>query len=337
MSVKRKIEKITWGQAVGIIAIIAVLLLPLLVKNPYYLDTMITILLWAGLASAWNIAGGYAGQLSLGHSAFFGIGAYTSTVLFLQMSITPFLGLLLGSILAMLVAVGIGAICFRLRGPYFVLATLAFAEVAHIAAVNWRSVTRGTEGLQIPFDAGWANFAFASPKSYVYGALMYLLIVYIFIKYVESSPLGYHLIALREDEDAARSLGVSTFRAKLIAMGSSALFTAIGGTFYAQYIQYIDPESTLSWAISIQPALLTIVGGSGTTLGPILGAIIMVPLIQIIRVQLGGTYGGAHLAVYGAILIVVVLFLPHGLIASLNRRLPIFWGEGILKGRVNID
>jgi len=333
MGIKQVAFKIKWVHSVLLLATATLVLGTPFIDNPYYLDTLITILLWAGLAGAWNISGGYAGQLSLGHGAFFGIGAYTSTVLLLTSDLSPFVGMFAGASLAMLVAIGIGAVCFRLKGPFFVLATLAFGEVAHIAAINWRSITGGANGLQIPYDAGWLNFTFLSEKPYVYIAFLYLIIVYASNKYMEHSRLGYQLAGIREDEEAARSLGVNSWRAKLLALGISAFLTALGGTFYAQYIQIIDPDSTFSWTVSIQPALLTIVGGLGTAAGPILGSIIMIPMSQVIRVQLGGTYSGAHLAVYGVILIAIVLFLPRGLYDVVRKAPSEVWGKTVLRSK----
>ena len=307
--------------ALPVIVVALLAATPYLVKNNYYLDSIILVMFWAAMAGAWNIVGGYAGQLSLGHTAFFGIGAYTSSLLFAGAGVTPWLGMWAGAGLAAAFAIFVGLVCFRLRGPFFALVTIAFAEVALIVASSWRSLTKGTEGLNIPFTPGVENMIFRGKFVYFYLFLVFAVAVYLICRLIENSRLGYYLIAFREDELAARSLGINTIRTRLIAFAISAALTAIGGTLYAQYYQYLDPTSTFGIGFSIQVALLTMVGGIGTAAGPFFGALLMTPLGQVLRAWLGGGAAGLYLAIYGAALVLVVLFLPHGIVPEVRRRL----------------
>jgi branched-chain amino acid transport system permease protein len=305
--------------AVLVVAVLAAV--PLIVTNNYYLDSIIVIFFWGSMAAAWNLVGGYAGQLSLGHTAFFGIGAYASSILFARYALTPWLGLLVGAALATVFAVFVGLVCFRLRGPFFALVTIAFAEVGLIVASSLRDLTKGTEGFNIPFRPAFENMLFRGKVGYFYLFLGYVVLLYVISRAVEQSKLGYSLIAFREDEEAARMLGVPTVRVRLIALGASAALTAVGGTLYAQYYQFLDPASTFGINFSIQVALLTMVGGIGTAVGPFFGALLMTPLGQFFRAWLGGGAAGLYLALYGIALILVVLFLPHGIVPEVRRRL----------------
>jgi len=305
-----------------VVLVVAVLAaVPLVVTNNYYLDSIIVIFFWGSMAAAWNLVGGYAGQLSLGHTAFFGIGAYASSILFARYALTPWLGLLVGAALATVFAVFVGLVCFRLRGPFFALVTIAFAEVGLIVASSLRDLTKGTEGFNIPFRPAFENMLFRGKVGYFYLFLGYAVLLYVISRAVEQSKLGYSLIAFREDEEAARMLGVPTVRVRLIALGASAALTAVGGTLYAQYYQFLDPASTFGINFSIQVALLTMVGGIGTAVGPFFGALLMTPLGQFFRAWLGGGAAGLYLALYGIALILVVLFLPHGIVPEVRRRL----------------
>lgn len=310
-------------------AILAVLLcFPLVVRDIYWIDLGITVLIWASVATAWNISGGFAGGLSLGHAAFFGVGAYTSTLLFLRLGITPWIGILGGAALAGILGALLGVITFRLKGPFFVLATLAFGIVVHIINVNWRSLTRGAAGLLLPFLGGPANMLFQNLWAYWYISLGLLVVTVGVSIGIERSRLGYYLVALREDEDAARSLGVRVVRSKVIAAAVSAALAACAGSVYAAFLQYIDPDSTTRFELSVQIALVAIVGGMGTSFGPILGAAIVIPLGEILRAQVGG---GVALVVYGFLLTVIVLTAPNGAIAGVRlvvRRLHRFRYSG---------
>ncbi len=291
------------------------------VRNPFYLDILIMILLWGMLASSWNIAGGYAGMFSLGHGAFIGIGAYMSSMLFIHFKVSPWLGMIIGAIAAGIVATLLGYICGRLKGHYFALATIAFVELMNISGVQLKELTRGSEGLSIPFRPSWANFMFEDKVTYAYIGLAFMATIYFVSLAIERSKLGYYLVALREDEDAAKSLGIDTAMIKMIAIGISGFFAAIGGTFYAQYILFIEPDTVLSFAFSVQVALVTIIGGMGTALGPIVGSFLLTPLSMLLRAYLGGGLSGLHIVIYGMLLIIVVLFLPEGIVNTIKAHL----------------
>lgn len=303
-------------------AVLFLCVLPLLVKNDFYLDGLILIFIWGAFAGAWNILAGYAGMVSLGHNAFFGIGAYTSTLLLLYFGLTPWLGMFVGGLLASCIGLILGLVCFRLRSHYFALATLAFGEVAHIIAVNWRSLTGGSEGLALPIQPSLYNFSFAGKLPYVYFGLFFFLVV-IGISYaIEHSRLGYYLTAFRENEDAARALGVRTGKVRLIAMVLSSFLSAIMGTFYAQYVVFIDPTSVIRIQISVQVALFVIVGGIGTALGPAIGAMIFIPITIFLRATMGTSLPGLHMIIYGVILVLVLLYMPQGISTNLKERIP---------------
>jgi branched-chain amino acid transport system permease protein len=304
-------------------AILFLGVLPLLIRNDFYLDGLILIFIWGAFAGAWNILAGYAGMMSLGHNAFFGIGAYTSTLLLLHFGLTPWIGMIVGGLVAVCVGLVLGVVCFRLRSHYFALATLAFGEVGSILAVNWRSVTGGSEGLALPIQPSVYLFSFSSKLPYVYIGLFFFLVVIAVSYAIEHSRLGYYLTAFRENEDAARALGVRTGQVRLIAMALSSFLSAIIGTFYAQYVVFIDPTSVIRIQISVQVALFAIVGGIGTALGPAIGAVIFIPITILLRAKMGTSLPGLHMIIYGIILVLVLLYMPQGVSTKLKERIPI--------------
>ena len=296
-------------------------LMTIIIRHPFYANILVLILFYAAASSAWNLVGGYAGQLSLGHAAFFGIGAYCSTLLYLNFGISPWLGLLVGGFAAVLFAVGISYPCFRLRGPFFALATIAFAEVMRILSLYFEKVTKGGVGLVIGFKPGIANFLFHDKAAYAFIAYVFLLFMVAISFLIERSRAGYYLAALRDDEDAAEATGVDTARYKLLVMMISAFFTAVAGTFYAQYTSFIDPDIVFSIHFSIHLAMVSIIGGMGTIIGPILGSFMLTPLDAFLRGWLGGFSAGLSFAVYGLVLILVVIYLPDGIIKWLRQTL----------------
>lgn len=303
------------------VLLLALGLAPLFIKNDFYLDGFILIFLWASFSGAWNILGGYAGMVSLGHNAFFAIGAYTSTLLFLRLGLSPWLGMIAGGLLAAAVGVLLGIVCFRLRSHYFALATLAFGQVVYILTMNWRSLTQGAEGIALPITPNLGHMVFASKLAYVYLGFGLFLVVLATAIAVERSRLGYFLTAFRENEDAARALGVKTGQVRLIAMAMSAFLSAIAGTFYAQYVVYIDPSGVSRLQLSVQVALFAIVGGLGTYNGPVIGACIFVPITIALRSYLGTTAPGLHMIIYGLILVLTMLYMPKGLYGTIRARM----------------
>lgn len=308
------------ARALGVAGLLALLAVPPLLPA-YFLEILIGVLFYAYLGSSWNVLGGYAGQFSFGHAAYFGIGAYTSTMLLLRLGISPWLGMIAGGALAALFGLFAGYLSFRygLRGPYFSLVTLAFAEMLRVVAVNLRWVGSSL-GLVIPSGKGAPHlFLFADKLPYYYVVLAMALGAAWLTRRIERSRLGYALVAIRENEDAAEAAGVDTLGAKLRAMAISSFLTALGGTFYAQYFAYIDPSLTFGPAVSIQGLLQAIVGGAGTVLGPLLGSFVLTPVSEITRALLRGRTG-ADIMLYGLVLMLVISFLPQGLMGWLGRR-----------------
>jgi branched-chain amino acid transport system permease protein len=315
---RREAVPVRYFIALGIVGVVA--LLPLVITTPYYVHLLIMVLLYAGLSSAWNLTGGFAGQLSLGHAGFFGIGAYTSTLLFLNFGLSPWFGMFVGMLLAVVAGAAIGYPCFRLRGPFFALATLAFGEVLRVVSISWRELTQGSNGLSIPFKPGFTNMMWRGKDMFFYVILVYALIAVGIAWKIERSRLGYYLIALKEEDAAARMLGIDTTRCKLYAMLISAALTSVGGVFYAQYVGFIEPYSVFDIMLSVQFALIAIIGGLGTLFGPVLGAFIMIPLSEMLRAAFGGAARGFHLVLYGIILIAAVMLIPQGLAPEIRDR-----------------
>jgi branched-chain amino acid transport system permease protein len=317
--IKKSRSPSSWvGPLVTVIVLASFMATPLIVSDTYSLHFVWKVLFWAMLAAAWNIAGGYGGQFSLGHAAFFGIGAYASVLLYNNAGISPWIGMLVGGAAASLFALVIGLLTLRLRGAFFALASIAFAEVLRIAVVNSRNFTGGSEGLSISFSPSLANMMFSGRASYVVLMAGMLLLVAVITVAMERLPLGYSLAALREDEEAAEALGVDTVRVKLISITLSAFLSAMAGTLYAFYILLIEPSTVLSIGFSIEIALIAIIGGMGTVLGPVVGAILIVPLSEYLRAEFAGSFQGLYLLVYGALLIAMVMFLPNGLMSAVR-------------------
>ncbi|HBH03011.1 MAG: hypothetical protein A2W08_05645 [Candidatus Rokubacteria bacterium RBG_16_73_20] len=308
-----------WG---GLAALLVLLALPAVLSS-YAVTIFILIFFYAYLGQAWNIVGGYAGQLSAGHAAFVGVGGYTAAMLSNELGLTPWVGMFAGAALAAVLGGVIGYLGFRfgLRGFYFVLLTVAFAEVGRIAASNIDALG-GALGLYITFTGDPRQFQFQDNRAYYYIALALLLLATGVAWAIERRRFGAYLAAIREDEGAAEALGVDTLRYKLLAMLVSSFLTGLGGTFYAFYLFSLQPNAVFGIPMSVEIILRPIVGGAGTLLGPILGSFILTPLGELSRFYFGqsGLYG-AHLIAYGLLLIGVVLFLPEGAYPRLARAL----------------
>ncbi len=307
---------LSWFEIVLCLACLALVALRL---PPSLQDIFVLSFLWAGLALAWNIAGGYAGLISFGHMAFFGIGAYTSTLLNVKAGVNPWIGIWVGAALAAIVGALLSMLCARLRGPFFILSTLAVAEIVRIGALNWVSLTGGPMGVSIMPVASIANMVFDSKQAYMVLMLGYLVLLYGLSKVIEGSRYGYYLFAVRDNEDAASAAGINPLAVRTAAMGASAFLTAIGGSLFAQYFLYLDPTSVVSLEGSFQIALLAALGGLGTTIGPVLGAFAIIPLSELLRAYLGSSANGLHLIIYGGVVIVVMLYFPGGLAAAVGR------------------
>jgi branched-chain amino acid transport system permease protein len=304
-----------WIALLGLLAI--ALLLPLLLDaRGYWIRVLTLTLLFAAMGQAWNIVGGLANQMSLGHAAFFGIGAYTSTVLLLKFGLSPWLGMLAGGALGAVAAFAIAIPTMRLQGHYFALATLAFGEVLRVIANVWTSLTGGPGGLSVPFTPpGFAAYSFKFLRPHAYIALAALIIVTVIFEMIRRGAMGYRLRAIRENSAAAEVIGVDTTRVKLQAAVLSGTLMAMLGTLYAQVAVFFDPDTVFSIAaISIRVAMIAIIGGVGTATGPILGAFFIIPLEELMNDLLSSRAAGLSQFVFGVILIGVILWRPRGFI-----------------------
>ncbi|MCX7011690.1 MAG: branched-chain amino acid ABC transporter permease [Candidatus Sumerlaeota bacterium] len=315
------------------IALFAILsLLPAAVRSPYFLHLMILVLLWVAIGAGWNILAGYAGQVSFGAAAFFGAGAYASGLLAVKAGMSPWWGLAVGPAVAVLLAFPFGALTFPLRGAYFALATLALGEIMRHVATIWESLTEGMVGILI-------LRTFASESPYYYMALALAAASVGCVEWIVRSRLGFYLVSIREDQDAAASIGIPTTRYKMIALSLHALLTGMAGALYMCYMGYIDPKVAFSLHdISIMAILVTIVGGVGTAYGPVLGAFVMVFLQEAFRT---GGFGAldavnkalewrvldwaipyikqAHVLAFGVLVVIVILAMPNGLLGGWAR------------------
>ena len=316
--------KASINKGLGAAVLVGLLALPLVVSSPTWLHIIVLVFFYAYLTTSWNMVGGFAGVLPLGHAAFLGIGAYTSTMLYLQYGISPWAGMLVGGVLAVGVGLLIGWPTLKMRGAYFALATIAFAEGMRVMVENLDTLgpfrINGPRGLQIPpLDTGFANFMFASKEPYYYIILIMLLLVLALTWFISRSKLGYYLVAGGEEPEAAMALGINVSRAKMAAMAMSCFLTALAGTFYAQFSLFIHPKSIISLDISFEIAFIALIGGRGSIAGPVLGALLLRPVSDLSRIYFGDTLPGMHLIIYGVVLILVMIYQPRGIQESLTR------------------
>jgi branched-chain amino acid transport system permease protein len=300
--------------SVVLVVLLLAALVPRFIDNPSQLNLLILVLMAAQLGVAWNLLGGYAGQVSLGHAAFYGVGAYTSSLMLLKFGINPWFGMLGGGVVAAVLSVAFGWSCFRLKGHYFAMATIAVAEIAQIVFTNW-DYAGGAVGLTLPMDHdGWLWMTFAGKAPYYWLALGLLALTLAVTAAIERSHIGFYLRAIKDEPDAARSVGIDIGHYKQIALALSAFFTAMGGSLYAQKELYIDPGSVLSTSLSIKMALVSILGGIGTLFGPVLGAVVLTTIEELTRAGFGGGGRGVDTMIYAALIIAIAVFYPHGVI-----------------------
>jgi len=304
----------------GALAAIAVLLaIPLLTANQFLLHLGITVLMWTVLGVAWNLLGGYAGQVSFGHATFFGVGAYTMMILFLKLGLAPWYGMILGGMLAALVSLPVGYICFRLRGPYFSLATLAVAEIVRLVALNWEALTNGPVGLlittlpRVGLGSRVLNWESKAPFFYLVATLA--LGAMLATRWLSRSRLGAYLLAIREDEDTAESIGIDTVMAKVTVLALSAFLAGVAGGFYGLYFRYVDPDAVFPIALSVEMVFIAVVGGLATVEGPVIGAIFLVSIGELFRER----FLVGHLIFYGLFMMLTIRYLPEGIWGGLRR------------------
>jgi branched-chain amino acid transport system permease protein len=306
-----------------VITLICLFFLPLFVNRPYFLHVLILIFVFATLGTAWNLLAGYGGQISLGHNVFFGIGAYTSALLIYYFQLNHWHTLLFSGIFATLIAIPL-IVCFRLRGAYFALATLAFAEIVRLSIMN-SEFTRGAAGVTIPIPSpihiGNLVIDFTSKIPFYYFSLLIFSLTTLFIYFLVNSKFGLKLLAIRENEDTAQACGIHVFKLKTFALLISAFFAGIIGGFYANYISYIDPSAEVGGVLSpylgLDAILVSLMGGLGMLAGPFVGSIIKVGGSEILRVVFG-FIKGLDILVFGGILVLIVLFAPKGILGHLR-------------------
>ncbi|MDE2199731.1 MAG: branched-chain amino acid ABC transporter permease [Rhodospirillales bacterium] len=313
---RRRRELIT-----GVIVLAALAVLPLPIADVYTRNLLIITLLYAGLAQAWNILGGYCGQISLGHAIYFGVGCYVSTLLYVRLGIPVAFGLFAAGAVCGALALLVGWPCFRLSGHYYAVATVVVGEIGYLLFLNWDFVGAAT-GIYVPFKGeSWLALQFRTQKlPYHYAMLAFVAATWIAAWVIEGSRWGFSWRAVRDDAVAARSLGVRVFASKMAAAAISGFFTGVGGALFAQYVGYIDPDSVLAGTFSILIALPAVLGGVGTLWGPLIGAVVLIPVSELSRSYLGGSGRGVDLMIYGGLIVLVALARPQGLVSLLGLR-----------------
>jgi branched-chain amino acid transport system permease protein len=312
-----------WAMALGVAAAGLLLVYPFIFMAPFAQHLMILILLYALMAQSWNVVAGFSGQISLGHAIFFGIGAYAATVLFVKFGLTPWVGLLVGMLVSALAAITIGVPTLRLRGHYFAIATLLIGSSVQIVFQRWEWVGAAS-GLYVPIErtSPWFYLQFHNSKvPYYYLVLGAAALGYLVVWKLRRSRFGFRLQALRDDADAAASLGIAVARHKVLAFVISAAMMSVAGSIYGQYVLVMDPERLLSTELSIIVLLMTVLGGSGTLWGPAVGAAILVPLSEYSRIWFGGTGRTVDLIIYGILILLVCMWRPSGILSLFADRI----------------
>lgn len=307
--------------AIALVAFGIVVIGLALKPDGYLLRIATLILMFAGMSGAWNLISGYANQISLGHAAFFGVGAYLSTLLFVHYGISPWLGMLAAAAAGAVLSVVIGLPTFRLRGHYYALATFAVAELLRVLALYFRDFTNGASGLSLPFvpHPSFWTFQYSGNRPYfAIAALMFAVVIAVSF-WLERGALGYRLRALRDSHEAAEVVGVDTARAKLHASLISGALMAVFGTLYAQYQLFIDPDTVFGfWTISGKVAMIVILGGVATVWGPLLGAIVLIALDEWTGAIFTGNLAALSRLIYALILIGLIIYRPGGLMSLIN-------------------
>lgn len=302
----------------GLLLVLA-LLFPLVFSSPFMVNFGVLALFYAFIGQSWNIAGGFAGQLSFGHVAFFGVGAYASTIVQMRFGFNPWMGLPVSALAGAAAGWLIAVLSFRagLKGSYFALITLAFAEVFRIIS-NSVEITGGGLGMLIPMKQTAANFQFGDRRVFYFIILALTVGSVALALWLKASRFGARLAAIRENEDSARALGINTFAEKTKIMMISGAIAGTGGCFFAQYFLYIDPSIAFGVDKSVEMLLVSMIGGAGTVYGPLIGAVLLAAVSEVTRAWF--TIQGLSLVLYGALLVVIIAYLPNGLIDLFERR-----------------
>ena len=313
------LQPVPWKLHLGVLALAVAF--PFVFPSSFMVNFGVMALFYAFIGQSWNISGGFAGQLSFGHVAFFGVGAYASTILQLRLGLPPWLGLPAAALAGAAVGGIIAVLSFRagLKGSYFALITLAFAEVLRIVS-NSIDITGGGLGMLIPMKAGAANLQFAERSGFYFLILLLAASSVALAEWLRRSRFGAQLAAIRENEDAAKALGINVFVEKVKVMLLSGAIGGMGGCFFAQYFLYIDPLIVFGVDKSVEMLLVSMIGGAGTVYGPLVGALLLALVSDVTRVLT--QIQGLSLVLYGSLLVVIIAFLPNGLIDLFRRRRP---------------
>ena len=305
------------------IAIILLFIFPIFNPQAFHIHLMIMIFLYATMSQSWNVIAGFSGQISLGHVIFFGIGGYTSSFLFIQYGISPWFGMFFGVIFSVIVAVIIGIPILRLSGHYFAIATLLIGFSFQTIFQRW-DLVGAASGIWIPlkWENEWFNLQFHDSKvPYYYIFLIFFISIYLFTWILYRSKIGFKLRAVRDDPQAALSLGISVSKYKIIAFAISAGMMSPMGSLFSQYILVIDPDRMFNFEISIIILLIVVMGGIGNVWGPLLGTSLLIPLSEYSRIYFGGTGGSIDLIVYGLLIMLICIFKPSGLISLIPNKI----------------
>ena len=304
-------------------AIILLIIFPIFNPQAFHIHLMIMIFLYATMSQSWNVIAGFSGQISLGHVIFFGIGGYTSSFLFIQYGISPWFGMFFGVIFSVIAAVIIGIPILRLSGHYFAIATLLIGFSVQTIFQRW-DLVGAASGIWIPlkWENAWFNLQFHDSKvPYYYIFLIFFILIYLFTWILYRSKIGFKLRAVRDDPQAALSLGISVSKYKIIAFAISAGMMSPMGSLFSQYILVIDPDRMFNFEISIIILLIVVMGGIGNVWGPLLGTSLLIPLSEYSRIYFGGTGGSIDLIVYGLLIMLICIIKPSGLISLIPNKI----------------
>ena len=302
------------GRAAGAAVVVAAVALPLVLPGPYHRHVLVLAGIFTLMALGFDLVLGYLGELSLGHAAFFGIGAYTTAILTRDFGVPFPLDLALAAVLTGVFGLLIGAPSLRLKGPYFAIVTFGFAEILRLVALNWTSVTRGPMGLPDVPHARLGPWLLHTELAYYYVVLVLIAIAVLVTRRLMGSTVGQAFLAIRENEELASAAGIATFRFKVLAFVIGMMFTGAAGSVYARYVHFVDPTA-LSFYYTVTVVSMVIVGGQGSVVGTILGALLFTLVPEYLRVA-----ERARLVIFGGFLMLAIVFMPEGL-SGVWRRL----------------
>jgi branched-chain amino acid transport system permease protein len=308
--------------ALTLAVVLALAVVPPIIGSGFLLDTFILMFLFMGLGHAWNIVGGYAGQISIGHAIMWGVGAYATMFAYITFGITPYIGIFIGGFFAAGAGLVLGAATFRLEGHYFAMATLAAGVIVNLAFKQIDTLG-GATGLRYEigvWNEAW-SFTFASNEPYFYIAGIFALLVTGYMYVMDNSRLAIYLKAIKMDQELAKNAGINVFRYKMYAMGISSFISGIAGGLYAQYLLFINPDSVFFLLVHIDILLIPVIGGLSTVIGPVLGAAIYIPVRSLTRTYLSGNLTGLGWITLGIVLILISIYRPQGLLGEDT------WGE----------